>query len=116
MKMLTWNKNDCNIEDRMVQIKELIIDQKPHILFINELNFNPDQNKGITFIKNYTFETDNFPQYNKTARTGVWISNNLNYSRDKSIEAKNSSVIAIKVGFPKKQHIGAYVKSIKHKA
>ena len=105
MKILSWNKTGCNIQERMIQIKDLINKEKPHVLFINELNFNPDQNKGITFIKNYTFETDNFPMVNKTARTGVWIKQNLNYSREKKIELNNSSIIAINIGFHKKNKI-----------
>ena len=58
MKIITWNKGDSNIMEKMCEIKRLIQTQKPKIPFVNELNLNDRQSTAVTNIKNYSFEHD----------------------------------------------------------
>ena len=100
MRIMSWNKNDCNIENRMDDIKELTRRHKPHIIIIQELNLSNNNCKGIINMEGYQFEHDDLINSNKTSRCGMWVSDKLTYSRNKKLEAKDESVIAIRVGFP----------------
>ena len=77
LKILTWNKTNVNIVDRMNEIQKLIKTIKPAVMFVQELNLNEHQSKSLTNIKNYKFISDNLIITNKTARLGCWISNDL---------------------------------------
>ena len=50
-------------------------------------------------------EKDQLYETNKTARTILWVKNNLNYESNKNIESNNSSTIAIRIGYPNKKKI-----------
>ena len=84
------------------EIKDLIIEERPEMLIINELNLEEDISIDNINIDGYNIEIDNL--YKKgMARTGVYIKKNLNYKREKEFEAENESIVTLKVGYPKKK-------------
>ena len=60
---------------------------------------------GIAEIPGNSFEADDLMESNRIARTGMWISHKLVYSRNRKLELPNKGVASIKVGFPHRQRI-----------
>ena len=69
--IMTWNKADTNIEDKMFTIKQYIIKYSPKIFFVMELNLNFTQNSGTTNIPGYNFVSDSLLDLNQTSRIGM---------------------------------------------
>ena len=113
LKIMSWNKgkNDISKMGNIEEIKELIKDKKPDILFINELNLKDTDDIGNMNIINYNFEHDLLYFSNGIARLGAWIKSYLVYSRIKHLEGNEEAVIALKIGYPNKKRftlIGQY--------
>ena len=73
IRILSWNKNDGNIADRMDDIKELVRRHSPRVIIIQELNYSRIMCSGITNMNGYSFESDNLINTNVTSRCGMWI-------------------------------------------
>ena len=46
---------------------------------------------------------------NGIGRTGMWIRKNFHYKRMKNVEIESESIIAIKIGYPKKEKIQHHI-------
>ena len=77
LRILSWNKNNDPIANKMEDIKQLIIKHKPLIVVINELNLANNDHSCITEIKGFNFEKDDLINTNEIAYTGMWISEKL---------------------------------------
>ena len=95
MKIMSWNKNDGPLKDKISDIKELIKRHSPHIFVVQELNYSRNMCAGIANINGYQFETYDLIKNSDKARCGMWISNKLIYQRNIKLEAKNEAVVAI---------------------
>ena len=105
MKITCWNKTNAPLMTKINDIKEILKNDKPHVLIVNELNLNEDQHKGITNYQNYKFESDKLLHSIGKARTGMWIHKDIIYSRNFKLEDNVNSVVAVKIGFPHKKKI-----------
>ena len=72
-------------------------------MVINELNFNHEDDENLMKVEKYSFEYDNLRKNNKTARTGMYIRNDMAYTRARYLENENSSCVTIRIGFPKRK-------------
>ena len=104
-KIMNWNKTDRPLEEKINAIKQILIEHKPHILFVNELNLIATNYSGITNNPGYNFECDKLLLANNTARTGVWISNKIQYNRLNNFDDGINSIIALEVCFPTKKSL-----------
>ena len=82
IKLITWNKGNAPIENRMIYIKNIIKNESPHIFFINEAELSKTTPPGVTFIPGYRLEKDQLFETNGRARTIGWIKNNITYERN----------------------------------
>ena len=105
MKVTCWNKTDAPLIKKINDIKQILCNDKPHVLIVNELNLNDFQFRGITKFPNYRFKSDRLLHSIGKARTGMWIHRDLIYSRNPLLEDNSNSIVAIKVGFPHKRKI-----------
>ena len=88
-----------NLINSILEIKDIIKDKKPDIFVINELNIKADTNVENVNIDGYKLEIDRLI-LRGMSRTGIYVKNNLNYSRELKYDAENESIITIKIGYP----------------
>ena len=50
MQILSWNKTDRPIEDKINEIKLILDIEKPHVMFVNELNLLLNKPRGLLII------------------------------------------------------------------
>ena len=79
MKVMSWNKTDRPIKDKIAEIKHCLDYDKPQILFVNELNLKYGKTRGIMNHRNYKFKVDNLIIANNIARIGAWIHTDMKY-------------------------------------
>ena len=103
IKILTWNKGNCDFKEAINEIKDMIIEKKPDICVINELNYNKVEDYGTFNIEGFNVEIDNLDNNFEKNRTAIIIKDHLTYQRIKKYEAENSSIVCIKVGFKGKK-------------
>ena len=82
-------------------IENILEKYKPSILSLNEANIKKEDINNIKF-QDYIIETDNLINTRGLARTTVIIHKDISYSRDKTLEPKNTSCVILKMG--KKNH------------
>ena len=83
IKIIQWNKGSSDILNMLQEIKDIIKIQKPEVFIINELNLEDDINIESINIKGYSLEIDQLMEKSGISRTGMYIKNNLNYTREK---------------------------------
>ena len=88
MKILQWNKGNSQIIYKMNEIKDIMKEKKPSIFIINELNIDDITNVMNININGYTLELDELRK-NGMSRTGMYIKNNLNYTRKTKYDYNN---------------------------
>ena len=105
INIINWNKGPMHISKKMNDIKETLEKYKPKIMVINELNYNFDDDENMIKIDKYSFEVDNLRENNKTGRTGMYIRNDMAYTRAKYLEDIDTSCVAIRIGFPNRKSL-----------
>ena len=54
--IISWNKGNSHLSNRMEAIKQIIINNKPQVLIICELNFKQEDHLSLTNIQGYKFK------------------------------------------------------------
>ena len=103
IEIINWNKGAAHISKKIDDIKYILEKHKPKIMVINELNFNEEDDEDLMKVEKYSFEYDNLRKNNKTARTGMFIRNDMAYTRAKYLENDKTSCVAVRIGFPKRK-------------
>ena len=97
LKIMSINKGNSKIHNRIDQLNDMINQHKPDIFIINELNvYKSDQITKFQF-PGYYLETDNLKLTDTRSRTGVLVKENLTYKRRKDLESNGNSTIWIQV-------------------
>ncbi len=99
LRVIQWNKGSANIMNQINEIKDIIKENKPEVLILNEANFYSDEDISSIKIEGYNIEEDQLMDDFNVNRTLMYIKNNLTYERHREFESKNKSAITIAVGF-----------------
>ena len=103
IKIVAWNKGNCELISKIDEIKVIVQQKKPDIFIVNELNLCKNDDTNMCNIHGYKFEHDNLLKTNGVSRTGMWVANNFNYERVKKSELKGESTIIIRIEHPCKK-------------
>ena len=98
--MVHINKGNSNFENKYDELLQLLDIFRPHLLSIQEANYNVDS--GI-FLRGYKLEYNCLSKSHKTARTVVLIRDNIPYERCVQHENEYISSIWIQIYMSKSQ-------------
>ena len=73
LKIIQVNIGDFALINRSDQLNEILTTQKPHIMIVNELNVELNDNISKNCFGKYKLETDKLQIVDKLSRTGVLI-------------------------------------------
>ena len=71
LKIISWNKGNSYIKNSIDDIRQIILEQKPDILVLNELRFENDNHQAQVLIDGYTLEMDNLRFNYQESRTAL---------------------------------------------
>ena len=100
IKMIQINKGTSELNQKIVQINDIIHRFKPQILVINELNLTSNDTMTRNMFTGYNLETDNLDIIDKMSRTGVLIQKNLHYKRRHDLEINGISTVWLQLQHP----------------
>ena len=103
LKFYQLNKGDSHLFNRTDQILQILHEKKTHLLVLNELNL--DHNDQITknYFDNYTMEEDNLGICDKRSRTGILIHKSIHYRRRRDLESQGTSTVWVELTYPGKK-------------
>ena len=102
INIVTWNKDKKNLSNAINRVKNIIIETKADILLVNEANMSTNVDEMLININGFNIEFDKLYVNNNMARSVMYISDKLVYTRMKKYENDIDSSICIKVGYPNK--------------
>ena len=103
---MCWNKGSALLQNRMLEIKQIIHDYKPMVLAINEAQIR----QGDTVSKEvemdgYTLYKDGLYLAGQTARSCVYASNELTVTQRTDLQQNNLALVALTLGRPRQKKI-----------
>ena len=100
LKFIQINKGDSDLSGRSDQINDLLLQHKPHLLIVNELNLRSTDTVTKHQFDNYSLETDNLDILDQMSRTGVFIHRDLHYKRRRDLESQGTSTVWLQITQP----------------
>ena len=100
MKLIQINKGNSPLYNHMDQLQDIIVQNKPSILIINELNSHNGDSTCKNNFANYRMETDGLDITDQTARTGMLIHNSIHYVSCRDLESMGTSTIWVQLKYP----------------
>ena len=94
--LMLWNKGNSNIRNKIQEIRDIVEQDKPEILVINEFNHKKDEDLSNTIINGYQLELDQVPEGSNSHRNAIYIKNNILYKREQNTKLKNLQIFASK--------------------
>ena len=64
IKIVAWNKGNCELISKIDEIKVIVQQKKPDIFIVNELNLYKNDDTNMCNIHGYKFEHDNLLKTN----------------------------------------------------
>ena len=95
--LMTWNKGNARLKNRINDIRQIVSQHKPHVMAIQELNQIPEDDIDLLQVQNYTWELDDMIKNTGRARTAILINNDMKYVRRRDLEPNNESVVWITI-------------------
>ena len=93
-KMVHINKGNSNFENKYDDLAQILDHFKPHILSIQEANYNIESNIGF---RGYKIEYNQLNKSHKMARTVVLIKEDIPYERCKNFENEYVSSVWVQI-------------------
>ena len=95
--VMNLNKGDALLQNRIVQINNIISKYRPDIFSINELNLEKYDDTTPKQFPQYKLECDDLRKTDLMARTGLLIHTNTKYSRRRDLETRGAAVVWIQI-------------------
>ena len=95
MVILQLNKGNSDLNSKVQEINNLLVQYKPHILILNELNLDHRDKVTPKMFPQYTLEVDNLREVDGLARTGILIHKTINFKRRHDLETSGISTVWI---------------------
>ena len=95
--ILSINKGDSLLPNRVPHINNLIQMYKPHIFCINELNLTRNDNISPHSFPGYKLEVDTLRRTDSAARTGILIREGVKYKRRTYLDTSGTATVWIQV-------------------
>ena len=80
MKLVTWNKGNGKATNSIERIKSIILEDKPQLLFISELQLSKDEDSTLMKIEGYKLITDDLMKKFHMCRSGFYIQNDIMFT------------------------------------
>ena len=103
IKIISWNKGSAHLKNRIDIIRQLIQDESPHILAIQEAELQRDTNLDTVAIPEYNLYTDGLYGAGGNSWTCVYIHRDLTVSLRPDLMDPSLSLIAMTVGRPRQR-------------
>ena len=97
LTIISWNKGNSKFLNRLPEIQQIAVEQKPDIIAIQEANISGDIDIGLCQLDGYSLEVDQLYEKFQLARAVTFISQRLKYTRLKQHEASGEPVIWIQI-------------------
>ena len=97
LTIISWNKGNSQFLNRMQEIQQIIIEQKPDIFSIQEANLSKNIDIGTCQIDGYKMEVDQLYEKFQMARAVIYINEKIKYTREKEQEVQGEPVIWLKI-------------------
>ncbi len=73
LKLIQYNKGNADLQNRMIDLIDIIDEHKPELLIVNEANLHKDTDLSLVNIKGYSLEMYNLMDISNVVRTGKII-------------------------------------------
>ena len=93
-----------NLRNRIDQINQILLTQKPQFLVLNELQKHKNDKYSQHQFPGYKLEHDGLDKVDGFSRTGILIQNGINYKRRKDLEDHELATVWIQYGEHNKKH------------
>ena len=100
LKIIQINKGDSILFNCTDQLQDIIVQYKPNILIINELNSPSGDTMNRNQFVNYRMETDNLDISDQMSRTGILVHRDIHYKRTRDLENVGTSTIWLQLTYP----------------
>ena len=94
---MSWNKGSARYYNRIIEIQDIIIQNKPDIFSLQEANIKTEDDLNQYLIPGYQMEIDSLLEKFGRARTITYIKNEIKYVRHKEMETEGEPVIWLKI-------------------
>ena len=99
-KMLTWNKGNSKMTNKVDTISAMISEHKPKIVALQEVNFTVTQDLCDIQIPGYRLELDQQHAKHGRSRSCIYIHESLKYTRRLDLESDEETHVWITLHFP----------------
>ena len=94
-KLITWNKGNAYATNRISEIHQILHDQKPTILALQEFNLRDTDDQADLEFPEYSLELDTMIQVHGWSRTATYIHQSIKHSRRMDLEVPQESMVSI---------------------
>ena len=109
LKISTWNKGNSHLINSINTLHQVVLENNPDIIGIQELNIRDTDNTDTLKIPGYHLITDNLINKNGLARAGILIKDSLNCQTRDDFTNKEDAHMAITVSITKKVKLNIHV-------
>ena len=95
--ILSINKGDSLLPNRVPQINNIIQKYKPQLFCINELNLMRNDDISSFSFPGYKLEVDTLIRTDSAARTGILIREGTKYKRRTDLDTKGTATVWLQV-------------------
>ena len=95
MKLITWNKGPALAKNRIPEIHQLLLEQKPTVLAIQEFNLREVDDETDLHFPEYSLEMDTMMAVHGWSRSAIYIHNSVKHSRRLDLEVTTEAMVAI---------------------
>ena len=103
IKIISWNKGSAFLINRIDTIKQMIHDRMPHVLALQEANIRQEDDLNLLQIPNYSLHTDGLFEAGNTARTCVFVHNDLTVTPRPDLQHPDISMVSLTIGKPRQK-------------
>ena len=103
IKILTWNKGSAHLSNRIDEVRQLVHDERPHLLSLQEAQISQSASLDAIHIEGYRLFTDPIHRAGGNSRTCLYVHNDLTVTPRPDLEDPSVSLIAVTVGRPRQR-------------
>ena len=102
MKIVSWNTGHSHLKNQMQEVRWLVEEQKPHIMFLSESNLWRNHDKDLVEIDGYETHTTKMIRNpdRQVSRLVAFVKEGIIARRRDDLEIEDMSSIWIEVGLP----------------
>ena len=105
MKILAWNGGHTQLKNQMNEVRFLLQEKNPHLLFVSESNLLRSHDRDLVEVEGYSLHTTRMikcPE-RQVSRLVAYVKEGIIARRREDLEVEDMSTIWLEIGLPKQR-------------